>query len=157
MVNPPHRVHGTAVFLTAHADQVPHALLHNLKHNQVLHERVLIVQVMPSEIPHVALENRLAVAELGGGVWSVQIYFGFMERLDVYDALALLAYRRGIDLGNMTTTYFMSRSNPSHRKAKGMHKIPAFIVSVTQRLANRAADFFQLPDNRIVEFGRSPN
>jgi KUP system potassium uptake protein len=85
MVNPPHRVRGTAVFLTAHADQVPHALLHNLKHNQVLHERVLIVQVMPSEIPHVALENRLTVAELGGvcgqckfilALWSAWTYTG---------------------------------------------------------------------------------
>jgi KUP system potassium uptake protein len=157
MTNPPHRVRGTAVFLTAHADQVPHALLHNLKHNQVLHERVLVVQVVPSETPRVPLENRLTVSDLGSGVWSIQIHFGFMERLDVYEALGLLAYREGMDLRNMTTTYFMSRSNPSHRKVKGMHKIPASIVSVMQRLANRAADFFQLPDNRIVEFGRSPN
>jgi KUP system potassium uptake protein len=153
--HPPHRVKGTAVFLTSDPHLVPHALLHNLKHNQVLHERVVILNMVASDLPRVDPGQRLEVAILDGGFWTVRVHTGFTERSDVREAMKLLSYQKGIDATDMNTTYFLSRSSPPRSRMQGFWPGQRSLFGLMQRNAGRAADFYQLPDNRTVEFGRT--
>ncbi len=151
----PHRVLGNAVFLTSNPDLVPHALLHNLKHNQVLHERVIVLQIVASDLPRVDPAERLVVNQLIENFWVVRAYTGFMERTDVRDVIKLFGYQQGIDATDMRTTYFLSRSSASKRKIPGFWPGQRTLFSLIQHNASRVADFYQLPDNRTVEFGRT--
>ncbi len=155
LAHAPHRVQGTAVFLTSSPDLVPHALLHNLKHNQVLHERVIVLHMVASDLPRVAPGQRLQVVTLASNFWVVSAYSGFMERPSVHDAIKLFGYQNGIDVTDMSTTYFLSRSSAPKRGLQGFWPGQRMLFSLMQRNANRAADFYQLPDNRTVEFGRT--
>jgi KUP system potassium uptake protein len=155
MQHPPHRVKGTAVFLTSDPHLVPHALLHNLKHNQVLHERVVILNMLASDLPRVDPGQRLEVNILEGGFWVVRAHTGFTERNDVRETMKLLSYQKGIDATDMNTTYFLSRSSPPRSRMQGFWPGQRTLFGIMQRNAGRAADFYQLPDNRTVEFGRT--
>lgn len=150
----PHRVRGTAVFLTADADSVPHALLHNLKHNQVLHERVVVLAVRTRPVPRVPPEGRLQASELGHGVWCVTASHGFMERPDVPETLRLLAYQKGLPIESMSTSYFTSRASLGAGRLAGLGPVRQAVFGSLQRNAARASDYFQLPDNRLIEIGR---
>jgi len=154
--DPPHRVRGTAVFLTAEPEYVPHALLHNLKHNQVLHERVVVLQVEATDTPRVEPGQRITAVELGGGFWQVRVRHGFMEAPDVPEFMRLLTYQRGIPAETMTTSYFVSRETVATGHLGAMSRPRQAVFAWLHRNSSRASDYFRLPQNRVVEFGRRP-
>ncbi|MBE7939044.1 MULTISPECIES: potassium transporter Kup [Ramlibacter] len=151
-----HRVNGTSVFLTADPDYVPHALLHNLKHNQVLHQRVIILQVRTADMPRVPPAQRLQVQDLGGGFLEVVATHGFMEPPDVPEFMKLLSYQRGIGLETMNTSFFISRETVGTARLQGITRARQAVFAWLHRNAGRASDWFMLPPNRVVEFGRRP-
>ncbi|MGO4390981.1 potassium transporter Kup [Variovorax sp. M-6] len=148
----PHRVRGTAVFLNADADSVPHALLHNLKHNQVLHEQVIVLRVLACNTPRVDARERIEAESLGSGVWVVTARHGYMERADVPEFIRILAYQKGLACDSMTTSYFVSRA--AIVDLPGMNPLRRALFSWLQRNAGRASDYFELPGNRLVEMGQ---
>ncbi|MES3001522.1 MAG: potassium transporter Kup [Pseudomonadota bacterium] len=150
----PHRVRGTAVFLTAEPDSVPHALLHNLKHNQVLHERVIVLQVLAADTPRVEAADRLQVRGLSHGFWQVTARHGFMEPPDVPEFMKLLTYQHGISTAQMSTSYFTSREIVQSGQLAGLGRLRRVLYVWLQRNAGRASDYFGLPANRVVEMGR---
>ncbi|MDM0057196.1 potassium transporter Kup [Variovorax fucosicus] len=150
----PHRVRGTAVFLNGDADSVPHALLHNLKHNQVLHEQVITLVVQPSATPRVDAAHRITAEDLGHGVWSVVARHGFMERPDVPEFIRIFAYQKGVACESMSTSYFTSRASVIDAHLPGMNPVRRALFGWLQRNAGRASDYFQLPGNRLVEMGQ---
>jgi KUP system potassium uptake protein len=150
----PHRVRGTAVFLNADADSVPHALLHNLKHNQVLHEQAIVLRVLPCNTPRVEARERIEAASLGSGVWVVTARHGYMERPDVPEFIRILAYQRGLACESMTTSYFVSRASVVDAHLPGMNPLRRALFRWLQRNAGRASDYFELPGNRLVEMGQ---
>ncbi|HKB54861.1 MAG TPA: KUP/HAK/KT family potassium transporter, partial [Ramlibacter sp.] len=152
--DPPHRVRGTAVFLTPEPDMVPHALLHNLKHNQVIHEHVVVLAVAPVDTPRVSAAQRIEATELGGGFWKVIARYGFMEVPDVPEFLKVLSYQKAIPAGMMTTSYFTTRETVATGYLKGMTRARQALFVWLHRNAGRASDYFRLPANRVVEFGR---
>ena len=148
----PVRVAGTAVFLTARADVVPGALLHNLKHNKVLHERVVLCHVIVDNTPIVPDPKRLEVKKLGKGFYDVSIHHGFFESPDVPKALAG-ARQFGLAVDVDATTFFVGRETlvPADNPALGKWRTWLYI-----RLASTAlspARFYHLPPNRVVELG----
>jgi len=150
--HPPARVPGTAVFLTNNLDVVPRALLHNLKHNQVLHERVVMLRVVTEDVPRVPDGERVQVEHLGGNVHRVLLRYGFMESPDV--PAALLPCQLGPPEPSITdTSFFLSRETyiPS-----GRPDLPPWREQLFIHLANGALDatrFFRLPPDRVVEVG----
>jgi KUP system potassium uptake protein len=149
---PPMRARGAAVFLTADPDRVPAALLHNLKHNQVLHERVILLHVVVEDIPFVPPERRIDVEKLGKGFYTVELHFGFFETSDVPRALeAARSFGLSVDLDH--TTFFVGRetivrgSKPSMR----LWRTQLFMAMAAAALA--PARFFRLPPGRVVELG----
>src|SRR5690606_31968433 len=118
-LQPPLRVPGTAVFLSAEKGSTPVALLHNLKHNKVLHQRNLFVDVRHHEVPWIGFDRRCEVEPLGHDCWQVTLHFGFKDDPDVPEALALLA-GRGVHLEAMETSYFLSRDTVIPRMRGGM-------------------------------------
>ena len=154
--DPPYRVRGTAVFLTADPDYVPHALLHNLKHNQVLHQRVVILRVEATDTPRVDAAHRISATELRPDFWKVVVRHGFMEAPDVPEFMKVLSYQRGIPLESMTTSYFVSRETVATGHLKAMSRPRQAVFAWLHRNSSRASDWFRLPANRVVEFGRRP-
>ena len=148
----PLRVAGTAVFLTARADAVPGALLHNLKHNKVLHERVIIAQVVTDDTPFVPPEKRLAVEKLGKGFYSVHIHHGFFEMPDVPRALTE-ARPFGLAVDPETTSFFIGRETlvPAEHPALGRWRTWLYMQLAANALS--PARFYHLPPNRVVELG----
>ncbi len=151
-VNPPLRVPGTAVFLSADTGMTPNALLHNLKHNKVLHEYNLFVTVRHHEVPWIGMSRRIEVDSLGHDCWQVVLHFGFKNEPDVSEALRLLD-GRGIPLPEMDTSYFLSRDVVSPTLGQGMWLWREKLFASMHRNAAGAADFLNLPSNRIVELG----
>lgn len=151
-LQPPHRVAGTAVFLTSRMDVVPHALLHNLLHNQVLHERVMLLTVLYEDRPRVPLAERFDLETYDQGFYRVRLRFGFMEAPDIPRALEQLI-DKGIDCPPMQTTYFLSRETviPSERIGMAMWRERLF--AVLQKNAGSSLGFFRLPVNRVIELG----
>jgi KUP system potassium uptake protein len=150
----PHRVRGTAVFLAPEADVVPHALLHNLLHNQVLHEQVIVLAMRGSDTPRVAARDRITAQDVGHGIWAVTARYGFMERPNVPEFVRVLAYQRGLAIDSMTTSYFTSRAAVGQKSLPGMNPLRWALFAWMQRNAGRASDYFGLPDNRLVEMGQ---
>ncbi len=146
------RVPGTAVFLTSSAEGVPHALLHNLKHNKVLHERVLILTVVTHEVPYVADEARTEVVDLGANFYRMLLHYGFMQQPDVPAALKA-ARDCGPDIRTMDTSFFLARQTllPSARPGMALWREKLFAWML--RNAVSAMEFFRLPTNRVVELG----
>ncbi|MGC3893091.1 potassium transporter Kup [Pseudomonas urmiensis] len=149
---PPHRVQGTAVFLTARTDAVPHALLHNLLHNQVLHEQVVLLTVVAEDSPRVRPEQRLEVEAYGAGFFRVTLHFGFIEEPDVPLALSL-CQRKDLDFSPMRTTYFLSRETVIASKRMGMARWREQLFAFLLKNANSNLKYFQLPLNRVIELG----
>ena len=151
-LSPPVRVSGTAVFLAAEAGVTPNALLHNLKHNKVLHEQNLFVTVKHHEVPWVGFNKRVQVESLGNDCWAVTLNFGFKNEPDVPEALRLLQ-SRGVQLDEMETSYFLSRDIVIPTVGAGMALWREKLFASMHRNAAAAADFLHLPTNRIVELG----
>jgi KUP system potassium uptake protein len=151
-INPPTRVVGTAVFLSAEQGTTPNALLHNLKHNKVLHEQNLFVSVRHHEVPWIGFEKRVEVESLENDCWQVTLHFGFKNEPDVPEALRLLE-ERGVHLDEMETSYFLSRDIVIPTIGSGMALWREKLFASMHRNAAAAADFLHLPTNRIVELG----
>jgi len=149
---PPLRAKGTAVFLTAEPTHVPVALMHNLKHNQVLHEQVVLLTVRVSDRPRVADDERVQTSELAPGFRSLTLTFGFMETPNVSRGLAL-AKAKGLKFDIMRTSFFLSRRTIIPRRKMGLGQIQDALFGFLVRNATRAADFFQIPPSRVVELG----
>jgi KUP system potassium uptake protein len=149
---PPHRVQGTAVFLTARADAVPHALLHNLLHNQVLHERVVLLTVVSQDRPRVPVSERFEVQDFGDGFYRVNLNFGFIEEPDVPTALQL-CHVPTLDFSPMGTTYFLSRETVIPTKRIGMARWREGLFAFLLKNANSNLKYFNLPLNRVIELG----
>ena len=149
---PPHRVQGTAVFLTARPDAVPHALLENLLHNQVLHTQVVLLTVVTEDLPRVAKDRRFEVDDFGEDFYRVLLHFGFMEQPDVPAALRL-CHLDQLDFDPMRTTYFLSRETVIPSKRFGMPPWRDRLFALLQRNANSNMRYFRLPLNRVVELG----
>ena len=149
---PPVRVQGTAVFLSAEAGATPFALLHNLKHNKVLHEQNLFVSVRHHEVPWVDFDRRCEVQSLGHDCWQVTLHFGFKNEPDVPEALKMLT-ASGVHLDAMDTSYFLSRDTVVPTFGGGMALWREKLFASMHRNAAAAADFLRLPANRIVELG----
>jgi KUP system potassium uptake protein len=146
------RVPGLAVYLTSSAEGVPPALLHNLKHNHVLHRRVYLLTVETAMTPMVDEDHRVALADLGEGLARVVLTFGFMEEPDVPTALTLLT-ARGETIDRMTTTYFLSRQIVLPVRGKGLDIVREQIFAALTRLAATPMTTFGLPVNRVIELG----
>jgi KUP system potassium uptake protein len=151
-MSPPQRVEGTAVFLSAEKGSTPFALLHNLKHNKVLHAQNLFVTVTQHEVPWIGFDKRVEVESLGHDCWQVTLHFGFKNDPDVPEALALLQ-GRGVRLDPMETSYFLSRDTVIPTFGGGMPMWREKLFASMHRNAAAAADFLNLPTNRIVELG----
>lgn len=151
-VQPPHRVQGTAVFLTARPDAVPHALLHNLLHNQVLHEQVVLLTVVYEDIPRVPPSRRFEVDSYGEGFFRVILHFGFTDEPDVPKALKL-CHLDELDFSPMRTTYFLSRETVIASKLEGMARWREALFAFMLQNANGNLRFFNLPLNRVIELG----
>jgi len=151
-LNPPQRVEGTAVFMTAEPGIVPNAMLHNLKHNKVLHAQNLFVTVVNHEVPWIGLSKRLQVESLGHDCWQVNLHYGFKNDLDLPKALQQIK-NRGCQLEPMTTSYFLSRDTVIPTIGSGMHAWREKLFAQMHHNASGAADFLNLPNNSVVELG----
>jgi KUP system potassium uptake protein len=151
--DPPAKAQGTALFFTADPGAVPKALLHNLKHNRILHERTVVVSVQTTDEPYVEEEARLTVGELPGGIYQVGLRFGFSETPDVPKALERLELP-GYDHNVLKTSYFLGREAiVIGRRRGGMARWRKRIFTFMFNNARRPADFFCLPAERVVELG----
>ncbi len=151
-VSPPARVEGTAVFLTAEVGTVPNAMLHNLKHNKVLHNNNLFVTVRNHEVPWIGLNKRLEIDSLGHDCWQVVIHYGFKNDPDVPKALEQIK-GRGCEMNPMTTSYFLSRDTVVPSIGAGMSFWREKLFAQMHHNASGAADFLNLPNNSVVELG----
>ncbi|AER55625.1 potassium transporter Kup [Pseudoxanthomonas spadix] len=153
MLAPPVRVPGTAVFLTAQTGVVPHALLHNLKHNKVLHERNVFLTVHTLPLPYAPADRRLKVESIGDEFYRVVVRFGFMETPDVPLALMRSCDQGGPYFDPMDTTFFASRETIVASARRGMPIWRDKLFAAMHRNAAPATGFFRIPGNRLVELG----
>ena len=151
-VSPPARVEGTAVFLTAEPGITPNALLHNLKHNKVLHEQNLFVTVRNHEVPWISMDKRIEIEALGHHCWQVIVHYGFKNDVDLPRALEN-ARLRGCQLEPMTTSYFLSRDVVIPTLGSGMAPWREKLFAQMHHNASGAANFLNLPNNAVVELG----
>ena len=151
---PPERVPGTAVFLTATPDVTPHALLHNLSHNKVLHERVVFLTVEFRDVPWVPFTERVKCERLGHGCWRVRVRYGFMNRPDVTRALDLCS-AMGLEYNMMETSFFLSREKivPVAGGPSPMALWRERMFAAMARNAGNVTDYFNIPTNRVIELG----
>jgi KUP system potassium uptake protein len=148
-----HRVRGTSVFLSGSSDVVPAALLHNLKHNQVLHERVLILHVKVEEVPHVPDEKRVEIHGAGSGFYRVILHYGFMQEVDIPRDLAGIK-TCGEPFNMMSTSFFLGRQKLiASKKVPGMALWRERLFAWMLKSSESAMEFFKLPINRVVELG----
>jgi KUP system potassium uptake protein len=151
-VSPPVRVEGTAVFLTAAPGTVPNALLHNLKHNKVLHANNLFVTVRNHEVPWIGMNKRLEIESLGHDCWQVVLHYGFKNDPNIPKALEHIK-GRGCELDAMTTSYFLSRDTVVPTIGSGMWHWREKLFAQMHHNASGAAAFLKLPNNAVVELG----
>jgi KUP system potassium uptake protein len=150
--SPPHRVKGTAVFLTSDPDTSPAALLHNLKHNKVLHEKNVILTVRTLDIPRVEDEDRVRIEHLGDSFWKVEMTYGYVETPNIPRALAILR-KQGFKFDIMATSFFLSRRSIRPAVQSGMPLWQDKLFIGLAKSASDATDFFQIPTGRVVEVG----
>ena len=151
--HPPQRVEGTAVFMTSNPETVPHALLHNLKHNRVLHERVVFLTVITQDVPVVPVEDRVQLESMGDGFYRMQAWYGFKEEPNLADVLNRCKPSYKLDFDMMDTSFFLSRETVIPSELPGMPLWRDHIFAWMTRNAMRATDYFQIPANRVVELG----
>src|SRR5512135_2852365 len=149
---PPHSVPGTAVFLTSDPDFAPTALLHNLKHNKVLHEHNVVLTIITADTPRVGKDERVRITPLSKHFSRVALKFGYMEQPNVPKALAI-ARRQGWQFDIMSTSFFLSRRALKPAKLSGMPRWQDRLFIGLTRVANDATDYFQIPTGRVVEVG----
>lgn len=147
-----HRVSGTAIFMTSSQTGVPSALLHNLKHNQILHERVVLMTIQTTETPTVQNEDRVTVQDLGKGFMRIIVQYGFMENPDVPKALQLCE-AHGLSFDMMSTTFYLSRESVVAAKKSNFVMWRGQLFKLMSKNATSATDFFKIPANRVVELG----
>ena len=151
-----HRVRRTAVYAVADPSTVPQALLHNLKHNQVLHERNLILTVVFHDVPWIAFEERVKVTPLAAGFWQVRVNYGFKNTPDIPKALELCQHL-GLPVNLFETSYFLSRETivPTRapKQGRGMASWREALFALMSRNAGSVAGFFRLPNNCVIELG----
>ena len=151
--HPPLRVPGTAVFLTANLSSVPHALLHNLKHNKVLHERNVLLTVDMLETPVADADERIRITPMGNEFFKLELRYGFAEDPNIPQALSLCS-RSGMSFDLMDTTFFLSRENiVADKRRPGMALWRDKLFAFMARNAMPATAFFQIPGNRLIELG----
>jgi KUP system potassium uptake protein len=150
--SPPHRVKGTAVFLTSDPDTAPAALLHNLKHNKVLHEKNVVLTVKTVDTPRVPDEDRVRIAHVGDSFWRIQMIYGYMETPNIPRGLAILR-KLGFKFDIMATSFFLSRRSIRPAAHSGMPLWQDRIFISLAKSASDATDFFQIPTGRVVEVG----
>jgi KUP system potassium uptake protein len=149
---PPHIVKGTAVFLTSDPISVPTALLHNLKHNKVLHEHNVILTIETAQTPRVDLADRVRMEKISDKFSKVRLRFGYMESPNVPRALAV-ARKLGWQFDIMSTSFFVSRRSLKPSPQSGMPAWQNHLFIALSRSANDATDYFQIPTGRVVEVG----
>jgi KUP system potassium uptake protein len=150
--SPPVRVEGTAVFLTSTPDRVPHALLHNLKHNKVLHGRVVFLTIVTRDIPYVPEDERGEVEALGCNFFRIRADYGFKDDPDVPELLEICG-RRGFTFDMMETSFFVSRETLIATVTPGMALWREKLFVSMSKNATKASEFFHVPTNRVVELG----
>jgi KUP system potassium uptake protein len=149
---PPHIVKGTAVFLTSDPESVPTALLHNLKHNKVLHEHNVILTIETAQTPRVDVAGRVRMETISDKFALVRLRFGFMESPNVPKAL-VIARKLGWQFDIMATSFFVSRRSLKPSAQSGMPRWQDHLFIALSRSANDATDYFQIPTGRVVEVG----
>ena len=150
--DPPPRVPGTAVFLTSGVNSVPNSLLHNLKHNKVLHERVVFLTIVSRDVPFVTADERYEIKTLGEHFFHIMGYYGFSEDVDVPKLLDQCG-REGFAFKMMETSFFVSRETLIATGAPGMTTWRERLFVSMSKNATKASDFFGIPTNRVVELG----
>jgi KUP system potassium uptake protein len=153
LAHPPHRVDGTAIFLTAHIDYVPVAMLHNLKHNRVMHERIFFLKLSTWDVPYVNDSERITMRDLGGQVYLVRAVYGFKETPDINSILALLEKQENLTFDLMDTSFFISKDTIIPSASPGMALWQESLFSWMMQNAAKPSDFFKIPTNRLVELG----
>ena len=149
---PPHIAKGTAVFLTSDPNFVPTALLHNLKHNKVLHEHNVILTIETAQTPRVDLTERVRMEKISDKFSTVRLRFGFMESPNVPKAL-VISRKLGWQFDIMATSFFVSRRSLKPSAQSGMPQWQDHLFIAMSRSANDATDYFQIPTGRVVEVG----
>ncbi len=152
--HPPTRVPGTAIFMAPESGAVPHALLHNLSHNKVLHERVIFVTVIISDIPYVQAGDRVKVEPMGNEWYTIRMNFGFKDRPDVSEGLRLCA-AHGLEFNLLETSFFLNRETlvPVTGNEDGMALWRERMFATMARNASSITDYFNIPTNRVIELG----
>jgi KUP system potassium uptake protein len=153
LAHPPHRVSGTAIYLTGSDTLVPVSLLHNLKHNKVLHERTLFLTFVTRDIPYVKDDERVAIKEEGGGLFLVKAAYGFNETPDVKAVLSEISRLYGMTFELMDTSFFLARETVVPTQLPGMSILRERVFAWMHQNAAKPTDFFSIPANRVVELG----
>jgi KUP system potassium uptake protein len=147
------RVPGTAVFFSAERDSVPTTLLHNLKHNKVLHERLVFLSIVTEEVPRVPDEERTEIDVIERGhCYQVAVHYGFREEPDIPYALKLLG-QRGLAFDLEETTFFLGKTSIARAEKRGVFTWRRELFRWMQRNAPSAAEYFRLPPARVIELG----
>ncbi|WP_042301026.1 potassium transporter Kup [Paraburkholderia kururiensis] len=153
LAHPPHRVSGTAIYLTGSAALVPVSLLHNLKHNKVLHERTIFLTFVTRDIPYVKDEERMTVKDIGGGLFLVKADYGFNETPDVKAVLVHMGEQHNMTFDMMDTSFFLARETVVPTQLPGMSLWRERVFAWMHQNAAKPTDFFAIPANRVVELG----
>jgi KUP system potassium uptake protein len=152
--HPPQKVQGTAIFMTSTVDAVPHALLHNLKHNKVLHVQTVFLTIISHDVPMVPVEDRVQFERLLNGFYKLEAWYGFKEQPDIDEILNACRVRYGVSFDVMDTSFFLSRETVIPTSdVPGMALWRDHLFAWMTRNATRATDFFNIPPNRVVELG----
>jgi KUP system potassium uptake protein len=146
------RVPGTAVYMTSRLDMVPVPLLHNLKHNKVLHDRIVLLHVATVNVPRIAPERRIEVTHLGDDFHLVAARYGFMENPNIPRALEYCAHRQ-LDFAMMDTSFFVGRVTIVPKARSRVGTVRREVFEVMHRNALPATEFFRIPPNRVIELG----
>lgn len=153
LAHPPYRVDGTAVFMTGNTETVPVAMLHNLKHNRILHKRVFFLKISIWDVPFVENSKRLTLKKLGDEVYMLRAAFGFKEAPDVHTVLALTTAQHGVEFDLMDTSFFLARDTVVPSDIPGMQLWREKLFAWMYQNAAKPSDFFHIPINRVVELG----
>jgi len=146
------RVPGTAIYMTGRLDVVPVPLLHNLKHNKVLHQRIVLLNVITANVPRIAADRRIEVNELGGNFYSVAVQYGFMEQPNIPRALAQCR-SHDLEFSMMDTSFFVGRLSIVASKQSHLTALQHRVFEAMHRNALPATEFFRIPPNRVIELG----
>jgi KUP system potassium uptake protein len=146
------RVSGTAIYLTSRTDVVPVSLLHNLKHNKVIHQRIVLLHVVTENVPHIASNQRIEITDLTNNFYSVVVHYGFMEQPDIPQVLDTCSSQQ-LRFDLMDTSFFVGRLTIVPTAASRLNRIRSKLFEAMHRNALAATEFFRIPPNRVIELG----